>query len=119
MVDANKTGFKHYGWIGFFCGALALGLSIIHFYTGPLVKEPTLGETASAKMTSMKQKAVSLFKKDKPQSESQVSPEPEARWNLDEKLDLSAVILGFLALVFASIAFIRHENIRASGIAGA
>lgn len=117
----KQKGFHHYGWIGFICGALALGISIVHFYTGPLVKEPSLSQVATQKVMSLKQKALSKFKGDKQTNEKPNAPEAEQdeRWNLDEKLDLSAVILGFLALVFASVAFIRHENIRASGMAGA
>jgi len=119
MVEKSVTGFKHYGWVGFLCGALALGISILHFYTGPLVKEPTLKESAIETVVGIKQKAANMFKRQE-SSKSEENGIPEKhKYNLDQKLDFASVVLGLLALVFASIAFIRHENIRASGMAGA
>jgi len=118
MVNSTKSGFKHYGWIGFLCGALALGISVVHFYTGPLVKEPTLTEATAEKIMSFKQKALSVFKK-RPKQTTTNKKDKNSHWNLDQKLDLSAVILGVFALIFATVGFIRHENVRAIGMGGA
>jgi len=119
VVENTTTGFKYYGWIGFLCGALALGISVLHFYTGPLVKEPTLKENAIETVVSIKQKALKIFKRQESLKPKENGTLEEQAFNLDQKLDLASVILGLMALIFASIAFIRHENIRASGMAGA
>jgi len=122
MAD-SKSKNSYFGWAGFVCGALALAICIIHYYTGPLVKEPSLSETAKEKISStaqsMKDKATSIFKKKDTEEATKPEEKQDSEFNLDKKIDLAAVILGVLALILATVSFIKHENIRASGMAGA
>lgn len=95
------------GQVGIIVGGLALVLTLVHFWIGPLAPEPSLEETVSEAARSIKDAAVAAWKGE------EVETERRSGFDADKGLDALSVGLAGIAMVLGILGFARREPLRA------
>lgn len=102
---------NRYSSIGSIIGLIALGIAVFHFFLGPIEKQPTLEEYVANKAISIKS-AISA----KMKGEEVVSSQKDNKVDADDIVAYSVASLGFIAIVFGVIAFLKKEEIKNCGV---
>jgi hypothetical protein len=107
-----QTPFRRhaFGWSGLSIGLLALALGLLPGWIAPLYDPPgrPIPQRATDWLGELKDKAVAAMR-----MEPAPLPPPEQRnaWR-DPRIALSSLLLGFAALLFGIVSFVRHEDQR-------
>lgn len=112
MSDTAMTP-SPYGWAGFLTGALALMLTIIVFWAGPLAPQQPVGETLGEIAADIAASAARSVA-------GQPAPPPEVQpRTIDDWLAVGVGVLAGLAVIIGLASFLRREQRRVavSGIA--
>lgn len=96
-----------FGLAGICVGGLALILTLVHFWIGPLAPEPSLEEAVTDAARSIKDAAVAAWKGE------EVEAERRSGFNIDKGLDAVSVALAGVAMVLGILGFARREPLRA------
>jgi hypothetical protein len=98
------------GWIGLAVGLISVTLALIPAWIAPLYDPPSrpIPQRASDWLGEIKDQAVAAIK-----LESSPPPPPELKngWR-DPRIGVTSLLLGFSALAFGILAFVRHEQQR-------
>ncbi|MDM5270712.1 hypothetical protein PGH07_00800 [Sulfurovum sp. zt1-1] len=97
--------------IGTIIGLIALGIAIFHFFLGPIEKSPTLEEYVAEKTISIKSAISSKLKGE------EVVTRQERSIGTDEIVGYVVIILGFAAICFGVIGFLKKEEWKVSSVA--
>jgi|GEM_PF-1996717 len=101
--------------IGLVLGIIALGVGLTHFFAGPIDPPPLLEELVADKAVKITQAMTAKLKGEEYLSSSSESDQ----FGPDRMIELTTVILGFIALVLAAFSFIQKEDPKISGMAAA
>lgn len=97
--------------IGSLIGLIALGIAVFHFFLGPIEKTPSVEEYVAEKAISIKSAISSKLKGKEITSTSKEEP-----LGVDEIVGYSVVLLGFIAICFGVIGFLKKEEWRVSSM---
>lgn len=101
---------EKFSYIGIGLGAIALLLSLIHFWAGPFSPQPTLEDVVAVKAVKIRNATISALKGQQQPAVMQGS----RTMDNDQILDLITVILGGLAVILAVLGYARKESTRAA-----
>lgn len=102
----NKTSIL--SSIGIAIGAIALLLSLTHFWAGPFAPKPDLHETVAEKAAAFKEATMAAIKGEKLSA-------PKADVNdIDKTIDILTAISAGLAIVLGVVGYARKEPIHSS-----
>ncbi len=104
-MHEKKTTF---GLAGIAVGGLALVLTLVHFWIGPLQPEPSLEETVTDAARSIKSAAVAAW------TGEEVEEASRSGVSIDKIIDGVSVGLAGVAMVLAVVGFARREPLRAA-----
>ena len=106
-----NTDIKHrkLGLIGTILGLIALGIAFFQFFLGPIEKPPEIEEVIAEKTIKIKEAISAKIK-----GQEYKSTNEEVRFGPDKIVELSVIILGFVAIVFGVMGFIQKEQLRPS-----
>ncbi len=107
MEDVIKQ--RKLGLIGTILGLLALGIAFFQFFLGPIEKPPEIEEVIAEKTVKIKEAISAKIK-----GQEYKSTNDEVSFGPDKIIELSTVIIGFLAIVFGVMGFIQKEQWRPS-----
>ena len=102
---SNKKSI--FGIIGVGLGSVALLLSLIHFYAGPLNPQPTLERTIAEQAVAIRDAAIAAFKGNEIKKKFWPS-----NWDADKLIDVITALFGGLAIVSGIFALVRKEPLR-------
>src|SRR5262245_54832097 len=115
MTSGRAAGAGRFALVGVVVGALAFGISIVHFFFGPIVSPPPLEEVVADKAAEVRSRVIAKLKGDEAPP-----PEPESsRFNADNVVMGGAAVSGFVALMLGVVGFVRREDLRMTGSAAA
>ena len=89
-------------------GILAFGAALGHFYLGPIDPPPTLEDVVAEKAVAIRDSVVARLKGEEPETRS--TPAWMKEMSRDDMLRNAIMAAAFLALVLASIGYIRRED---------
>ena len=97
------------GWVGLTCGLLALAASLMPTWVAPLYDPPTrpLASRASEWLGELRDYATGA----EPDGAARQVPVPTNPWR-SPRLAVASLLLAFVALACAAIAFVRREDTR-------
>lgn len=98
--------------IGAIIGLISLGIAVFHFFLGPIEKTPTIEEYVAEKTISIKSVISSKLKGEEVIKTSQDKP-----IGPDKIVGYGVVILGFIAICFGVIGFLKKEEWKVSSVA--
>jgi hypothetical protein len=98
--------------IGAIIGLIALGIAVFHFFLGPIEKTPTIEEYVAEKAISIKSVISSKLK-----GEELINTPQDKSLGPDEIVGYGVVVLGFIAICFGVIGFLKKEEWRVSSVA--
>jgi uncharacterized membrane protein len=107
-----KTTENKFSNIGAIVGLLAFAIAVFHFFLGPIEKQPTLEEYVAQKAISIKSAVASKLK-----GEEVVSVSQDNAIGPDKIVGYSVVVLGFIAICFGVVGFLKKEEWRHSSVA--
>ncbi len=109
-MEKNKSTLS---FLGMGVGAIALILTLVHFWAGPFSPQQTLEQTVAEKAVAIKKATIDALKGKK-------APEPVERapYNTDNYLTIGTSALGGFAIIFGVFGFAKHESKRAALGAG-
>ena len=110
MEDAKKP--RAFGVMGTVLGLIALIVTVLHFYLGPIA-EPEPVESFIAEKTVTIKNAISA----KLKGEEYTAPAPAADIDPDVIVDRGAMITALIALSLGVFGFLRKEEYLPSGLA--
>jgi len=102
-LDEKKSTFS---LAGIAVGGLALVLTLVHFWVGPLQPEPSLEETVTDAARSIKSAAVAAWKGE------EVEEARSSVMSIDKVIDGVTVGLAGIAMVLAVMGFAKREPLR-------
>ena len=102
-----------FGLFGVVFGIIALGMSLFHFWAGPITPPQPMEETIADHAVKIKKAVEAKLKGEEYKAPSSKS----SRFDGDRIFDIATIAAGFLAIVLAVVSFIRHESMRVSGSA--
>lgn len=99
------------GYFGIGLGAIALLVSIVHFWAGPFSPQPSFESTVAETAVAIRDATISALKGE--ETEQKRSSRREI--DLDQGLRIAAGVLGGLAIVLGVVSFARRESARVGG----
>jgi len=105
-----RTRRDYFGWSGLVLGLLALALGLLPGWIAPLYDPPSkpIQQRAVDWLGELKDKAASALRMEPP---APAPPEQRTLWR-DPHVALWSLLFAFTALVFGTVAFVRHEDQR-------
>ena len=111
MVD-TRSSREALGIIGTVIGLAALGVAIFHFFLGPIEPPRPLGAVVAEIASELKDAVAAKLEGREYAPESEPAPVGP-----DRIVDTAVIALGFIALAFGVVGFVRREAWRPSGTA--
>jgi len=93
-----------FGNVGIVFGAIALLLSLTHFWAGPFSPKPTLENYVAEKAVSIRNAIENIKNNEQPKNTI------SSNWDTDKVVNVITVLLGGLAIVLAGLSFIKSES---------
>lgn len=97
------------GYLGLLCGIFALGAALFHFWMGPFSEPPALEDVVANEVQNLREALAATIAGQEIKSARRPKP-----YNVDKLYTATTVTFGFLAIVLATLAFVRREDARAS-----
>ena len=98
--------------VGAIIGLIALGIAVFHFFLGPIEKQPSIEEYVAEKAISIKSVISSKLK-----GKEVIGVSDHNTIGPDEIVGYGVVVLGFIAICFGVVGFLKKEEWKVSSVA--